>query len=71
MFNYVNKIKVLHIFNKNILTNKNNPPKLIVEFFKEQKNIENISCFSNEGNKWRNSKIHFDRICENFLGIFS
>ncbi len=24
MFNYVNKIKVLHIFNKNILTNKNN-----------------------------------------------
>ena len=49
------------------LLNKNNPPKLIVEFFKEQKNIENISCFSNEGNKWRNSKIN---VTDNVLKVF-
>ena len=27
----------------------NNPPNLIIEFFKEQKNIQNINCFSDEG----------------------
>ena len=31
---------------------KNNPPKMIVEFFNNQKNLKNINCFSNEGNKW-------------------
>ena len=25
----------------------------------DQKNISNTNCYSNEGNKWRNSKIHF------------
>ena len=29
----------------------NNPPKLSVEFFENQKNIENINCFSDEG-RW-------------------
>ena len=38
------------------LTKKNNPPKFKVEFFKEQENIENINCYSNEANKWRKSK---------------
>ena len=32
------------------LTN-NNPPKFLVEFFEEQKNINNINCFSDEENK--------------------
>jgi peptidoglycan/xylan/chitin deacetylase (PgdA/CDA1 family) len=41
------------------ITNKNNPPDLSVEFFKEQKNLNNINCFSNEGNKWRKSDIIF------------
>ena len=58
--------KVIRPENK-FLTNENNPPKLIVEFFKEQKNIENINCFSNEGNKWRNSKIN---VTDNVLKVF-
>ncbi len=31
---------------------ENNPPKMIVEFFNNQQNLENINCFSNEGDKW-------------------
>ena len=38
------------------LTKKSNPPKFKVEFFKEQKNLENINCYSNEGDKWEKSK---------------
>tara|TARA_B100000886_G_scaffold81990_1_gene53379 strand:+ start:229 stop:1281 length:1053 start_codon:yes stop_codon:yes gene_type:complete len=34
-----------------------NPPKMMIEFFKDQKNLENINCFSNEGSKWRKTKI--------------
>ena len=30
----------------------NNPPKMVVEFFNEQKNLSKINCFSNEGGKW-------------------
>ena len=43
------------------ITKKNNPPKFNVEFFKEQKNLDNINCFSNEGNKWEKSKINYDK----------
>jgi len=35
----------------------NNPPKLIIDFFKDQKNLQHINCFSDEGNKWDKSKI--------------
>ena len=42
------------------LTN-NNPPKFTVEFFDEQKNIQNINCFSDEGDKWEKSNINFDQ----------
>ena len=38
------------------LTKKTNPPKFEVEFFNEQKNLKNINCYSNEGNKWEKSK---------------
>ena len=38
------------------LTKKNNPPKFIVEFFEDQKNLKNINCYSNEGDKWEKSK---------------
>ena len=38
------------------LTTKNNPPEFKVVFFKEQKNLEKISCYSNEDNKWKKSK---------------
>ena len=43
------------------LTNSNNPPKFLVEFFDEQKNINYINCFSDEGNKWRKSRVVFDK----------
>ena len=39
----------------------NNPPKLFVEFFENQKNIKNINCFSDEGNEWAKSNISFDK----------
>ena len=43
-----------------------NPPNFSVEFFKEQKNINNINCFSDEGNKWEKSNI---TIKQNILKI--
>ena len=40
---------------------KNNPPNFSVEFFNEQKNLNNINCFSDEGNKWDKSNISFNK----------
>ena len=37
------------------LSKENNPPKFKVTFFDDQKNIENINCYSNEGDKWMKS----------------
>jgi len=48
------------------LSKKNNPPNFSVEFFKNQKNIENINCYSNEGNKWEKSNTKFTK---NILSI--
>jgi len=42
------------------LNQSNNPPLFSVEFFDNQKNIKNINCYSNEGNKWEKSKIQLD-----------
>ncbi len=52
---------------KNKYIQNNNPPKLIIEFFEDQKNLNNINCFSDEGNKWDKSNIIFE---ENKLNIF-
>ena len=41
------------------LNKKNNPPKFSVEFFDNQKNIKNIICYSNEGDKWKKSITKF------------
>jgi hypothetical protein len=38
-----------------MISNQNNPPNFSVEFFKQQKNLKNINCFSDEGNKWEKS----------------
>jgi len=43
---------------KKIFDDKN-PPKLIVEFFKNQKNIKNITCYSNDGGNWKKSNLKF------------
>ena len=49
------------IYPENRYLQKNdNPPKLKIEFFENQKNLKNINCFSNEGNQWRDSKIKFE-----------
>ena len=42
------------------LTIKNNPPNFKVMFFKEQDNIKNINCYSNELDKWEKSNTNFD-----------
>ncbi len=41
------------------LSKINNPPSFSVEFFENQKNIKKISCYSNEGDKWEQSKVVF------------
>ena len=38
----------------------NNPPKLIVEFFNDQKNIKNINCYSNDGGTWKKPNLSFE-----------
>ena len=42
------------------ISNKNNPPKLIIEFFDNQKNIKNINCYSNDGGNWKKSNLSFE-----------
>ena len=34
-----------------------NPPRMNIEFFNNQSNLQNINCFSNEGSKWRETNI--------------
>ncbi len=48
------------------INKKNNPPNFSVEFFDNQKNIKNIQCYSNEGDKWEKS---ITRINKNTLTI--
>ena len=57
-----------------LLQNKN-PPQVEIQFYKNINNLKNINCFSNEGNKWRNSNISFVNdltlkieISEKFIG---
>jgi len=42
------------------LTQENNPPKFEVKFFKDQKNLENINCYSNELDEWKKSDTNFN-----------
>jgi len=55
---YPLEYKNLYPSEKQLSTN-NNPPNFKVEFFKEQKNLSNITCYSNEGDKWDKSKTNF------------
>ena len=43
------------------VTENNNPPNFAVEFFDNQKNLENINCFSDEGNNWNKSNVHLNK----------
>ena len=39
---------------------KDNPPQLVVEFFKEQENVKRINCYSNDGGEWKKTKLKFE-----------
>jgi len=56
-----------------LITDDNNPPQLTVEFFHNQKNLKNITCYSNEGSKWRKTKINLENniIKANFVEKFN
>ena len=41
------------------ISDKNNPPQLIIDFFDEQKNINNINCYSNDGGNWKKPNLNF------------
>ena len=38
----------------------NNPPKLEIEFFENQKNLNKINCFSDEGAGWKKTNIKYN-----------
>ena len=57
------------------LLQSKNPPIVKIEFEENIENLKQINCFSNEGNKWRNSQILFTEnnlleitIAEKFIG---
>ena len=41
------------------LLNENNPPEVKIEFVENIKNLKSLNCYSNEGDRWRQSKINF------------
>jgi len=55
-----------------MLTKKTNPPKFEVKFFEDQKNIENINCYSNELNEWQKSdtSLNNNKLTIKFRGEF-
>ena len=48
------------------INSSNNPPKFTVEFFDDQKNLQNINCYSNEGDNWEKSDI---KLKNNILSV--
>ena len=57
------------------LLQSKNPPTLTIDFYDNLENLKEITCFSNEGNRWRNSDISFVeknklqiKISEKFVG---
>ena len=53
----------------------NNPPKVKIEFYENIKDLKSVGCYSNEGNRWRQSDIKFENpntliinIAEKFVG---
>ena len=55
------------LFPEDKLVVNNNPPEMTIEFFKEQKNLGQINCFSDEGGSWDNTNIN---LIENQLKIY-
>ena len=68
------KYKSISPEDKYLLQSKN-PPKIKIELHNDIKNLSQTTCFSNEGNKWRDSLIKFREnnvleieIAEKFIG---
>ncbi len=60
------KFRNIYPDEKYLLQNKN-PPKVKIEFYEGIKNLKSLNCYSNEGNKWRQSNINF--LNDNTLSI--
>ena len=59
---YMRRIMIDHLEQKiKKLNDKNNPPKLIISFFNEQENIDDITCYSNDGGNWKKSNLRFEK----------
>ena len=41
------------------LSQNKNPPDVEIQFYDNIKNLKSLNCFSNEGDKWRQSQINF------------
>ena len=68
------KYKKIYPDEKYLIQNTN-PPDVKIEFYENIKNLESVSCYSNEGNEWRQSAIKFENahslkinIAEKFVG---
>jgi len=53
--------------NEKYINKKTNPPEIKIEFKKNIKNLNQVTCYSNEEDKWRKSNINFNK--ENILTI--
>ncbi len=53
--------------NERYLLQADNPPEIKIKFYNNINNLKQISCFSNECNKWRDSEIFFEN--ENILNV--
>ena len=68
------KYKKISPEEKYLLQSKN-PPNVKIEFYENIKNLKSVGCYSNEGNKWRQSDINFENsntlvvnLAEKFIG---
>ena len=44
-----------------MINQNNNPPKLSIEFFDKQKDIDKITCYSNDGGNWKKSNLKIEQ----------
>ena len=68
------KFKKIYPVEKYLLQAKN-PPEVKIEFYENIRNLKSVSCYSNEGDNWRQSSIAFENsntllinINEKFIG---
>ena len=62
------KYKKIYPEEKYLLKDKN-PPNVKIEFYNSIKNLKSVSCYSNEGDKWRQSNINFENSNTLFINI--